>query len=557
MSNMNVTIRRLMNTFIILFLLISGVAAYVQLNNQAFPNGPALAASGLDPRACLAPDDQPMRGTIYDRNGVPLAWTVRDDKALCGYRRVYADPTLAPLIGYFSYTYGASGLEAQFNDYLAGTGVGASPGQAINKILHEPQHGNDLYLTIDEKVQQKVASLYESGAVVYGVSGGVCEVAGTNPPGSIIVEDPNTGQILAMYSYPYIDPNKITLDAQGTPNYPGYWQEINSDPGHPLLNHATQGLYDPGSTFKTLTLLAGLDSGEYSLNTPFDYNSATTFTVNGEHINWDDYFNGTWNFPGGLNQNSFPITLQQGYAYSDNTIFARAAVQMGAQTWLKYIRAFGIQTPNYSSPVAPVPFDGVSAQSSAYNTLDSNGQPTQFTSNPNLLAESGFGQGQLLITPLTMTEIASTIASGGYLYEPHVVSQIVPYGENRSSVLPGGDGLIGDKVAYGGGPIIESQTAAAARAAMWSVVNYGTAYAGLTNSNGIHLRDTGTHEGGKTGTGQSGNVQPETWWISLAPDDQAPGGGPAKYVVSVHKEHSGEGACQVFVADDIYQDLGA
>jgi cell division protein FtsI/penicillin-binding protein 2 len=119
MSNMNVTIRRLMNTFIILFLLISGVAAYVQVNNQAFPNGPTLAAGSLDPRACLAPDDQPMRGTIYDRNGVRLAWTELDDKALCGYRRVYADPTLAPLIGYFSYTYGASGLEAQFNDYLA------------------------------------------------------------------------------------------------------------------------------------------------------------------------------------------------------------------------------------------------------------------------------------------------------------------------------------------------------------------------------------------------------------------------------------------------------
>jgi cell division protein FtsI/penicillin-binding protein 2 len=545
---MNVTIRRLMNTFIILFLLISGVAAYVQVNNQAFLNGPVLAAGNLDPRACLAPDDQPLRGTIYDRNGVWLARTVRDDKAPCGFRREYSDPTLAPLIGYFSYTYGASGIEAQFNDYLAGIGVGASPNEAINKILHRPRHGNDLYLTIDEKLQKKVAALYEShSAVLYTPSGGVCEVAGTNPPGSIIVEDPNTGQIRAMYSYPYYDPNKI--------DDPTYWKQINSDPGHPLLNHATQGLYDPGSTFKTVTLLAALDSGQYSLNTPFDFNSATALTVNGEHIKWEDYFNGTWN--GVLNQNSFPITMQQGYAYSDNEIFARASVQIGAQTWLKYVRAFGIQTPNYESSVTPVPFDGVSAQSSAYNALDSNGKPNDFPSNPNLLAESGFGQGQLLITPLTMTEIASTIASGGYLYEPHVVSQIVPYGENRDSVLPGGDGLIGDKVAYGGGPIIESQTAAAARAAMWSVVSYGTANFSPNPVSGISLKQSGTHEGGKTGTGQSGNVQPETWWLSLAPDDQAPGGGAAKYVVSVHKEHSGEGACQVWVADNIYQDLGA
>ena len=424
MSDINVTIRRLMNLFIILFLLISGVAAYVQINNQAFFNGPRLANGPLDPRACDAPDDQSIRGTIYDRNGIPLAWTVRDPSALCGYRRVYADPTLAPVIGYFSYTYGASGLEAEFNDYLAGTGVGASPNDAINKILHRPQHGNNLYLTIDEKLQQKVAALYESdNAVLRG--NGVCEDAGSNPPGSIIVEDPNTGQLLAMYSYPYIDPNKITLNAQGTPNYPGYWQQINSDPGHPLLNHATQGLYDPGSTFKTVTMLAGLDTGQYSLNTPFDFNSATTFTINGETIPWDDYFGGTWN--GILNQNSFPITLQQGYAYSDNTMYARVASQIGPATWLKYVRAFGIQTPGYETPVSPVPFDGTAAESSAYNQFDSNGNPTNFVANPNLLAESGFGQGQLLITPLTMTEVASTIAANGYLYEPHVVGQIVPY----------------------------------------------------------------------------------------------------------------------------------
>ncbi len=222
-ANMSVTIRRLMNTFILLFLLISGVAAYVQVDNQAFLNGPTLASGSLDPRTCDAPDDQPVRGTIYDRNGIPLAWTVRDNSALCGYRRVYADPTLSPLIGYFSYRYGTSGLEAQFNDYLAGTGVGASPSAAIDKILHEPRHGNNLYLTIDEKLQKKVAALYESqSAVLYG--NGVCETQGSNPPGSIIVEDPNTGQILAMYSYPYFNPNEITLNAQGEPNYANYWQ---------------------------------------------------------------------------------------------------------------------------------------------------------------------------------------------------------------------------------------------------------------------------------------------------------------------------------------------
>jgi hypothetical protein len=92
---------------------------------------------------------------------------------------------------------------------------------------------------------------------------------------------------------------------------------------------------------------------------------------------------------------------------------------------------------------------------------------------------------------------------------------------------------------------------------MWSVVDYGTANYSPNPVTSISLKQSGTHEGGKTGTGQAGNIQPETWWISLAPDDQAPGGAPAKYAVSVHKEHSGEGACQVWIADNIYQNLGA
>jgi len=88
-------IRRLLTTFLILFLILSGVAAYVQIFNQAFINGPALAHGSYDPRIC-PPYDTPIRGTIFDRNGVKLAWTVQDPKSQpCGYRREY-DPRVRP-----------------------------------------------------------------------------------------------------------------------------------------------------------------------------------------------------------------------------------------------------------------------------------------------------------------------------------------------------------------------------------------------------------------------------------------------------------------------------
>jgi peptidoglycan glycosyltransferase len=530
-TNMNATIRRLTNAFIILFLLVSAVAAYVQISNHAFYNGPVLASGQYDLRKC-PPYDQPLRGRIFDRNGNLIAQTVPDPNAPCGYRREYAswvaDTGLAPLIGYYSYQYGAAGIEATYNDVLAGVQHGETSGDVVNKLLHKPRYGNDIYLTIDKNIQEEAAKNFNTpGVYLYGSP--PCQVYGSHPPGSMIVENPNTGEILAMVSEPSYDPNRI--------NDPAYWKQLNSDPSAPLLNHATQGLYDPGSTFKTVTLLAALDTGTYGLTSQFSFNDATSINVQGDRLRWDDYFNGTWN--GVLSNNSFPLTLQQAYAYSDNVVFARAAVQIGADTWLSYVRKFGIATPG--TDVAPVPFDAPYFQSRAYNAV-TNGQPTTFSAP--LLAESGFGQGQLFITPLTMAEITSTVAANGQLWVPHAVWKVVPHGTDPATVLPKQPEL------FTGAPIIRPETAQAARNAMWAVSSYGTAY--FSTLNGQRLVDTGVHEGGKTGTGQLGSGNPQTWWISLAPDDQAPGSGPARAVITVMKEHSGEGACQVFVADNTY-----
>ncbi|MGZ3672815.1 MAG: penicillin-binding transpeptidase domain-containing protein [Ktedonobacterales bacterium] len=531
-TNMNVTIRRLMNTFVLFFLLVSGVAAYVQISNHAFLNGPDLTpkpdTSFL--RTC-PPYDQPVRGRILDRNGNVIAQSVRDPNATCGYRREYApwvaSSGLAPLIGYFSYKYGMAGIEAQYDEMLSGTGPYVALNDPTRKILHQPRAGNDITLTIDKNTQILANNVYD-GSAIYG---NVCQPVGSHPAGSIIVDDPRSGEIIAMVSRPSYDPNRIDDS--------NYWRQLNSDPQAPLLNHATQSVIPPGSTFKTLTMLAGLDAGTLALDSQYTFDESTNYVVNGEPIRWDDYFSGVWN--GILRRSSFPLTLEQGYQYSDNVIFARAAVKVGADTWLDYARRFGVATPGHDSQ--PVPFDAPYARSSAYPATI-NGKPTDFS--PNLLAESGFGQGRLQISPLTMAEITSAVAADGYLYDPHVVKS-----------YKGSDGIQHDQpsaVPYTGGPVIHPETAQSVRHAMWSVVDHGTAWAGLFR-NGAQLRDSPTHEGGKTGTAQLESGNPHAWWISLAPDDQAPGGSAAKYVITVNKERSGEGACQVFVADDIYRSL--
>lgn len=524
-SNISSAVRRLNTIFISLLLIISAVAAYTQVSDRAFFNGPVLAESQtFNARGHCPPYDAPVRGTIYDRNGVKLAWSVPDENAACGYRRQYLDPTLSPLIGYFSYKFGTAGIESTYNDWLSGTQTGSNKINILPHLLHEPQYGNDIYLTIDERLQKEANSVYNASAIF---GGSVCQSA-ADPNGAIVVENPNNGEILAMVSHPYYDANKI--------DSPDYFKSLQTNGNLPLLNRATQGAYPPGSTFKTVTLSGGLNEGQISLTTTYPQQDAVYYTVNGEHINWDDFINGEWQ------KAQFPLTLQDAYAYSDNTVYAREAVALGSDKWLEYVRRFGIKTPNSGpSSFAPPQFDAPYNPSVAYNAT-TNGQQTAF--NVNLLAESGFGQGQLQISPLTMATVASAVAADGDLYTPHVVYKQIPYGSSPSGVLATPAALYSQ--------VMAPQTAQAMRQAMWAVSQYGTGSAGLGTHNGYHVYDSPAHMGGKTGTAQLPDGRPHAWWIGIAPDDASGAGtGPAKYAIALIKEHSGEGACQVYVANDI------
>jgi peptidoglycan glycosyltransferase len=602
--SVNRSISRLTNVFLALFMLLSVGVVYWQVFQSK-----TLATSKYNPSLCDV-GNQPVRGSIYDRNGLLLAYSQQDNKAPCNYRRYYCFPSLSPIIGYYSYIYGETGLEEAYDDIL--TGRQASGQDAINNFwdqtLHRAVNGSDIYLTIDARVQNMIDKQYD---ITYDEPGGVLgepifsvpkgrvgappdepipplcqqkngtlmqqlynqpsENAAHNHGGSIIVTDPHTGEILGMLSRPYFNANEIgdyhpcrlyTNDQTNAdlPACPGakanppaapagtatptptltstigaeYFKQLTSDRHLPLLVRPTS-LYIPGSTFKTLTLSAGLDSGKIQLTNPTFGGSnclaadstARRYIVNGQVL--QDIDLPTYGTPP-----SCPIDVEHGYIYSDNIIFARLGVQyVGLTTWLNYFQRFGMIDSNAQNK-QPFPFDFPVKAS----RVDFKGARDQ----ANEYAQDAFGQGTLQVSPLEMSFITSTVANNGVGFLPHLLLKVVPHGVDPNSVAAV------SPVPYSGngvtnGQIISAQAAAGVRQSMRGVVQIGSA--GLT-------ADTRSNMGGKTGTAQLGNADPHSWFIALAPD--GPGQTP-KYTVVVMKENGDEGLFQAPVADCIFLKL--
>ncbi len=600
------SIYRIINVFLALFLLLSVGAVY----RQVFQSHD-LATSTYNPSLCDI-GNQPVRGSIYDRNGLLLAYSQADTKAPCNYRRYYCFPSLSPVIGYFSYNYGSTGLEDAYDDIL--TGRQASGQDAItnfwDQTLHRPVNGSDIYLTIDARVQNMIDKQFditvdqpggELGRPTFPLAKGTvgpppdepipagclknpdekallqqlynqpAENAAHNHPGSVVVTDPHTGEILGMLSRPYFNANEIgdynrcrlylndtenadlpacpgaksTLPATptgtATPTTPrtstigaAYFSQLSQDKTYqPLLLRPTS-LYIPGSTFKTLTLIAGIDSGKNTLTNPtFGGNNcldagseARRYVVNGH--TFQDIDIPTYNIPPAC-----PIDVEHGYIYSDNIIFARLGVNMGADTWLKYFQRFGMIDTNAANK-QPFPFDfPVRASRVDFKEIEDD--------KVNLAADA-FGQGSLQVSPLQMSFITSTVANNGVALLPHLLLKVVPHGVDPKSVAAN------SPVPYNAngvtnGQIMSPQTAAAVRQAMRGVTQQGSA---------TIIRTSRANVGGKTGTAQLDGPDPHSWFISLAPD--GPGQTP-QYSVVVMRENGDEGLWQAPVADCIYLSL--
>lgn len=418
-----------------------------------------------------------QRGRILDRDGRVLADTVQLDDGT--YARTWPELSTAGLIGYYSPSlYGATNIEAAYDSYLSGEEGGDPAEEWLNGILHAEQRGYDLGLTIDLELQQQADAL----------------LAGR--PGAVILMDANSGAVLAMAGAPTFDPNRLyaNLGQQSDEELAAiqdYWAQINSDESGPLIFRPTQGVYNPGSTFKTVTASALVDTGEANANTVF--RDEGILEIEGrviEEANRPD-------------PNKIDYTLEESYAYSLNVVFAKIGLQLGSDDLLEYANRFGIGER--------VPFDIPTTDDSQLASS------REALNNRALLADTGFGQGEILTSPLQMALVAATIVNDGVKPDPYVVDSVLGEEGEVLNDLGGGDGE----------RIISEGTAETMQQLMQASVEYGYAQ-------GVDVE--GATVGGKTGTAEVGEGEPHSWFIGSAET------GERAYAVAVVVERGGPGS---------------
>ncbi len=308
-------------------------------------------------------EDSTKRGNIYDRNGVILA---ESKKTETGWERVYPYGELySHIIGYNSEIYGRTLIEEKFNSYLLNINEFKSVVSLDDSLLKGEKSGNNLYLTIDNKLQKLASDLMGE------------------KKGAVVVMDPKTGGILAMVSKPGFNPNSTELANS--------WKELADSGDSPFLPRATQGLYAPGSTFKVVMAAAALENGLGNIT----FNDKGTVRIDGkEFSNSSKKAYGT-------------VDLQKALTVSSNVAFSQIGVRLGSKAIKDLASKIGMGQS--------IPFDiPVNKSVFPYNGMEKTD-----------MAAVGIGQGKILVTPLHMAMIASCIANKGIMIKPVMVTRAV------------------------------------------------------------------------------------------------------------------------------------
>jgi peptidoglycan glycosyltransferase len=400
------------------------------------------------------------RGLIYASNGKVLARNraqKRDGQTI--YTRVYPYGKLfAHVVGYNTVDQGRSGIELSYNDFLtaANNDLATQLRNLGDAIRGETVTGDNLDTSLSLPAQRAAAQ----------------GLAGQHLVGAVVALQPSTFRVLAMASSPSFNPNTVVKN----------FAKLNRPrSGAPLLNRAMQGLYAPGSTFKTVTATAALDTKKY---TPDSQINAFGTCLSPSQF---PIFAPLCNAPG---ESFGTISLSTAMTYSVNTVFAQVGLALGPRTMTDYMTRYGF----FTNPPLDFPSDEMSP-SGRYQ----NGRMLRPNSRMDV-ARVAIGQEKLAVTPFQMAEVAATIGNGGELMQPTLVDR---------AVQPGGS------VDYKATPhvitrVMSAQTAQELAQMMKNVVDEGTGTA--ANLQGL------TTVAGKTGTAETGISGINTaWFIAFAP----------------------------------------
>ncbi|RMB56756.1 penicillin-binding protein 2 [Dokdonia sinensis] len=296
---------------------------------------------------------------------------------------------------------GRQGVEQQYEDILRGVkGVKRFQKDRFNRIIGSykngildtmPVAGNDLQLTIDAELQK------------YG------EELMTNKRGGIIALDPSTGEILALVSAPNYDP-ALLVGRERSKNFTKMYYDSISEP---LVDRVLLGQYPPGSPFKALTALIGLQENVIDTS---------------ERISCHGGYNYGGSKPLGCHHHASPLAMEGGIANSCNAYFAtvyRRSIekfktpQEGIDNWKAHLKSFGLG--DFLGYDLPIGRPGFIPNSEFYNRSY---QYPKYRWYATATISNAIGQGEVSMTPIQMANFTAAIANRGHYYKPHIIKKI-------------------------------------------------------------------------------------------------------------------------------------
>ena len=273
---------------------------------------------------------------------------------------------------------GKAGLEAAYEDRLRGIDgteiyIQDAQGNKLKTLAkQDKKDGEDIKITIDSTLQKEV---YEQMK---------------NDKGLWIIMEPTTGEILTAVSTPTYDSNDFVLGLSTDK-----WNQLNNDTSKPLYNRFLQR-YCPGSTFKPITAAIGLTTGKITIDTTVSYSGKSWQ----KDSSWGNHNVTT------LTAYNGPKNVANALLYSDNIFFAQTALQIGKEQLTENLKNIGFGES--------LDFPLTLAQSQYSSSED--GQ----ISTEIKLADTGYGQGDLLVNPIHMASIYSSFANGGNMVRPYI-----------------------------------------------------------------------------------------------------------------------------------------
>jgi penicillin-binding protein 2 len=351
-----------------------------------------------------------------------------------------------------------------------------------------PINGEDVYLTIDLDLQKAAEQAFPD----------------TNR-GAVVAMDPNNGEILCMLSSPGLNPNVFTFSKEKLQRE---WRKMSRNPDRPLNNRATMGTYEPGSTFKIATAIAGLNDSLVTGRTTFK-------PCKGGYWAGRNYFKKCWNWRGHGRMNVTGSIRQ-----SCDVYFYQLGLKVGTGPLNRYARMLGLGKPTGID--LPQEKSGELMDSAYYvkKFKKKIAENPKWAWSRGLILNYAIGQGEL-VTPLQLANYTAGLANGRVIYTPHLLKYTVDHQQTRHD----------NELKVLGAIEISDTVLSIIRNAMQEVVNspYGTA---------PKARIEGVTVGGKTGTSENPHGRDHALFIAFAPVEEpriviavivenAPGGGGA------------------------------